>query len=96
MKQRGFSFPVFIMTFSAIALVLFLYGHFAMDVPPGRILKYAVSEGNFPRTVALTGIAGYLTYKYFDLKNRFVASKSALGAMFLWFLILLAVKYLFK
>ncbi len=93
MNQRGFSAGIFLMTFIFIAILLVAYG-LIMGMPATKMWKYWVSEGNFPQVVAISGIAGYLIYKFFDMKDDFIASKSAVWAMIIWFLILLAIKFL--
>ncbi len=93
--HKGFSAGVFTGTFLLIGLFVSLYGRMA-GMPWENMWKYWVSEGNFPQVVAITGITGYVTYKFFDLKGRLTESKSAAWAMILWFLFFLLIKFVFR
>ncbi len=63
-----------------------------LDLPSGFV-KLA-HEGIFPVSVAIIGVVGFLSYKLFDWREDLKGIKSAAGAMIIWFLILLILKFL--
>jgi len=88
------SWLVMLITILITGLLLLIYAFFVWNLPPRQAFQYLTAEGNFPQTVAVTALTGYLIYKYFDMKNNFPAAMGAMAGMFTWFLIILARKFL--
>jgi len=92
-KGSKFSLSVALSTFVLTALAVFAYARAMWGLSPRRALRFLTAEGNFPQTVAVSALAGYLIYKYFDHRDDLARARGALGGMIAWFLVLLALKW---
>jgi len=82
----------FLTTFVFITLGLAAYAKFVLQIPFYK-QKTLVSEGVFPYSVAITGIIGFLMFKYNDIRKDQAGIRGALGAMIIWFLWMLLLKF---
>jgi len=90
--QRS-SWKIFIFTWVLIGILLSIYARIFWDMEPSRAFRFLTAEGNFPQSVAVTALTGYVIYKYFDMKDRLDYAAGAMAGMILWFLILLMLKF---
>ncbi len=76
-----------------MAVGLAVYGVAVMGMSPWHAWCYWAAEGNFRYTVLVVGGLGLLAYKGLENYGGYRAQMGAVGAMIIWFLILMALKF---
>ncbi len=92
-RLRSFAMG-FAVGFIAIGLGLWVFAEFVMGKNLFLALPYLSSQGIFKKSVAVTGILGYVIFKIFDKKSALFKAQGALGALIVWFLFLTALYFL--
>ncbi len=91
--KRGISLPALAGVWLLMAAGLAVYSYAVMGMSPLDGWRYWTREGNFRYTVLVVGGLGLLAYKGLEHYGGFRAQMGAIGAMLIWFLTLMALKF---
>ncbi|NPA45789.1 MAG: hypothetical protein GXO24_01075 [Chlorobi bacterium] len=80
----------FALQFLLMGIVLWLYMKYTGM--PASAWRYLTGEGHFGNVILLTGLTELLTFKIYEHRGGLAAQGGSLGAMLIWFLLLMALR----
>lgn len=92
-SRRGISLSALAGVWLLMAAALAVYSYAVMGMSPLDGWRYWAGEGNFRYTVLVVGGLGLLAYKGLEKHGGYRAQMAAIGAMLIWFLTLMALKF---